>query len=597
MDRPPRGPGFICARPEGNFTPLVPLDEFPPNISIRGVSRILTPAQTQGMTSCGMARARTEPWAFEGASTLAPSSKNDLTELKSALIKMIGDNSLPTHYRDLIQNIMSRCLINIPCAQTTTPAAPAAAVPASAKKGTSLLGDDRRAPVSCEQDRIPNRKKYCSYWIRHGECDYLQQGCMYKHEMPLEPGLIEELGLRDIPRWYREKYNVPSLLHATYHRPQAQLAIAGQPQQKTIEYNEPSASSHDRGNNAENANHRVNNSGRFKASRGAHNGKARGNGRSQNSNRNVNSTTNDILNTNGMSQMHNMPANGMNQMHGVTVKGMGQMHNVPRKMTPDDSTSPGSGISIASQTSSMKTGPPLDLQTTTANSVSRAPTVVPVTSVVPPNQFGAAPVGFHAYHVPRFAQNEGMLHGASFSGRRLANPVIDCLEDDTSSGSARNFKSPRAPDFYCRQNSRRLYDFGCDGDVKKESGASPEALTLTEEIVESENAELDVIEPQQFKSGLFDSELFKSDGQTVPILSTMGALLKKLLSESEEIDPHRVLFNFGPIGEDVKLPPQIQCPKMGTLIDIDTKDVTPAPAALPAMYTIGQNAMYGHVNK
>lgn len=409
---------------------------------------------------------------------------------------------------------------------------------------------------------------------------------MYKHEMPLEPGLIEELGLRDIPRWYREKYNVPSLLHATYHRPQVQLAIAGQPQQKTIEYNEPSASSHDRGNNAENANHRVNNSGRFKASRGAHNGKARGNGRSQNSNRNVNSTTNDILNTNGMSHMHNMPANGM-----------GQMHNVSRKMTPDDSTSPGSGISIASQTSSMKTGPPLDLQTTTANIVSRAPTVVPVTSVAPPNQFGAAPVGFHAYHVPRFAQNEGMLHGASFSGRRPANPVIDCLEEDTSSGSARNFKSPRAPDFYCRQNSRRLYDFGCDGDVKKKSGASPEALTPIEEIVEPENVELDVIEPQQFKSGLFDSELFKSDGQTVPILSTMGALLKKLLSESEEIDPHRVLFNFGPIGEDIKLPPQIQCPKMGTLIDIDTKDVTPAPAALPAVYTFGQNAMYGHVNK
>ncbi|KAJ6017550.1 hypothetical protein N7451_000929 [Penicillium sp. IBT 35674x] len=568
MDRPPRGPGFICARPEGNFTPLVPLDEFPPNISIRGVSRILTPAQTQGMTSCGMARARTEPWAFEGASTLAPPSKNDLTELKSALIKMIGDNSLPTHYRDLIQNIMSRCLINVPCAQATTSATPATAVPASANKGTPLPGDDRRASTSREQDRIPNRKKYCSYWIRHGECDYLQQGCMYKHEMPLEPGLIEELGLRDIPRWYREKYNVPSLLHATYHRPQAQLSITGQPQQKAIEYNEPSAASHDHGNNAENANHRVNNSGRFKASRGAHNGKARGNGRSQNSNRNVNSTTNDILNT-----------NGMNQMHGISVSGVGQMHNVPRKMTPDDSTSPGSGISIASQTSSMKTGPPLDLQTT-VNSVSRAPTVVPITSVAPPNQFGAAPVGFHAYHVPRFAQNEGMLHGASFSGRRLAKPVIDWL-----------------PTSIVVKILVACMILAVTEMSRRNPAQAPVALTPIEEIVEAEYAEFDVIEPQQFKSGLFDSELFKSDGQTVPILSTMGALLKKLLSESEEIDPHRVLFNFGPIGEDVKIPPQIQCPKTGTLIDIDDNNVTPAPAALPAMYTFGQNAMYGHVNK
>lgn len=420
-------------------------------------------------------------------------------------------------------------------------------------------------------------------------------GCMYKHEMPLEPGLIEELGLRDIPRWYREKYNVPSLLHATY-RSQVQLAIAGQPQQKAIEYNEASAASHDRDNNAENANHRVNNSGRFKAPRGANNGKPRGNGRNQNSNRNMNSTTSGMHPSNGMSQMHNMPTNATYQVRSVPVSGMGQMHNVPRKMTPDNSTSPDSGISIISQTSSMKTGPPLDLQTTTVNSVSRAPAVVPVTSVATTNQFGTAPVSFHAYHAPRFAQNEGTLHVASFSGHRLARPVIDCLEGDASSSSARNFTTPKPPDFYCRQNSRRLYDFGCDGDVKK-FGASPDALTPIEEIVEPGIMELDIIEPQQFKSGLFDTEPFRSNGQDVPVLTTMGALLKKLLSGSEEIDPHRVLFNFGPIGEDVKMPPLIQCPKTGTLIDVDTSIITPTPAALPAMYTFGQDAMCGHVNK
>lgn len=31
--------------------------------------------------------------------------------------------------------------------------------------------------------------------------------------MPTDPAMLEKLGLRDIPRWYREKYNVPSLLH------------------------------------------------------------------------------------------------------------------------------------------------------------------------------------------------------------------------------------------------------------------------------------------------------------------------------------------------------------------------------------------------
>lgn len=44
-------------------------------------------------------------------------------------------------------------------------------------------------------------------------------GCLYKHEMPLDLATLETLGLRDIPRWYREKHNVPSLAHSS-PRPQ-----------------------------------------------------------------------------------------------------------------------------------------------------------------------------------------------------------------------------------------------------------------------------------------------------------------------------------------------------------------------------------------
>lgn len=56
------------------------------------------------------------------------------------------------------------------------------------------------------------KKEYCSYWLRHGECDYAQQGCIYKHEMPHDRATLERLGLRDLPRWYREKHNLGSLL-------------------------------------------------------------------------------------------------------------------------------------------------------------------------------------------------------------------------------------------------------------------------------------------------------------------------------------------------------------------------------------------------
>lgn len=47
------------------------------------------------------------------------------------------------------------------------------------------------------------KKIYCTHWIRWGECDYTQQGCLYKHEMPDEPTL-NSIGIRTIPKWYRD---------------------------------------------------------------------------------------------------------------------------------------------------------------------------------------------------------------------------------------------------------------------------------------------------------------------------------------------------------------------------------------------------------
>ena len=49
-----------------------------------------------------------------------------------------------------------------------------------------------------------DKKIYCTHWIRHGECDYTQQGCMYKHEMPNRETL-EKIGFRSVPRWWQER--------------------------------------------------------------------------------------------------------------------------------------------------------------------------------------------------------------------------------------------------------------------------------------------------------------------------------------------------------------------------------------------------------
>ncbi|KAF2436326.1 hypothetical protein EJ08DRAFT_142882 [Tothia fuscella] len=59
-------------------------------------------------------------------------------------------------------------------------------------------------PTPSGRDVSQDGKIYCTYWIRHGECDYMQQGCRYKHEMP-DSETLRTIGFQSVPRWFREK--------------------------------------------------------------------------------------------------------------------------------------------------------------------------------------------------------------------------------------------------------------------------------------------------------------------------------------------------------------------------------------------------------
>ena len=47
-------------------------------------------------------------------------------------------------------------------------------------------------------------KKYCTHWLRTGECDFNQQGCLFEHVIPDEETMFGTLGFKTIPRWIRE---------------------------------------------------------------------------------------------------------------------------------------------------------------------------------------------------------------------------------------------------------------------------------------------------------------------------------------------------------------------------------------------------------
>ncbi|CAI7567802.1 unnamed protein product [Penicillium glandicola] len=222
----PGRPRFFCTRPDGTLTPLVAVDELPSNITISGVSRTLNAGETQGMTSCGLATQRPEPWSVDGVtqSSEREVGKEPLPDMHSLLLQILTNSNVPEAMRASAQAILFQGIDRTGgLASEGTPTSGLSPIAPSFHAKNSHSGNKHASG---------SKKEYCSYWIRHGECDYSQQGCLYKHEMPLDMAMIDKLGLRDIPRWYREKYNVPSLLHAGQNRPQ--LTIADQPPMRAL---------------------------------------------------------------------------------------------------------------------------------------------------------------------------------------------------------------------------------------------------------------------------------------------------------------------------------------------------------------------------
>jgi len=73
---------------------------------------------------------------------------------------------------------------------------------------TARIGYVPRRPLPPSGAEPEQEKKvYCTYWIRTGECDYTQQGCLYKHEMP-DLETLKKIGFISEPRWWKEKYAV-----------------------------------------------------------------------------------------------------------------------------------------------------------------------------------------------------------------------------------------------------------------------------------------------------------------------------------------------------------------------------------------------------
>lgn len=115
-------PQFFCARPNGIVTALVAVDELPSHVSIRGIPRVLSANDTQGMTSLGTVNGRSQAYMVDGVPSgpmrasggvaAANGGRVRDNDFQAAIFRILSDESIPPSQRlalhGLIQQAMSQ---------------------------------------------------------------------------------------------------------------------------------------------------------------------------------------------------------------------------------------------------------------------------------------------------------------------------------------------------------------------------------------------------------------------------------------------------------------------------------------------------------
>ncbi|KAI6913582.1 hypothetical protein KC318_g11039 [Hortaea werneckii] len=230
-------PLYFISRNNGVLVPLLPADELPYTIRLQGLPRVLRFDQTVGMQHVGTApytgmtfkiedegahRSTSQPPCGHHARSqsavvnpvkkyLAPDAlaRQALAQTANnqhAPVTALEASNLSAH--EASSNWRSTASTSRPTTSNTTQSIIDAIVSTASGAAEAVrVGYIPRLTVAPPSGAQPDqdKKEYCTYWIRTGECDYMQQGCLYKHEMP-DKATLEKIGLgRNLPRWWIEK--------------------------------------------------------------------------------------------------------------------------------------------------------------------------------------------------------------------------------------------------------------------------------------------------------------------------------------------------------------------------------------------------------
>lgn len=206
---------------EPNIVPLIPADMLPQYIELEGVSRHLRFAQTAGMTNLGNMDA--PEGQYRVRFNLSQSEDNNDEILKAAndsgAVPVTPESTLgcseAEHDKDTerLQKVHEKSQ-NIHCAPKTVPRTGLASSrhnidnqpppPISQASSPPLkLREETDKATHPVESKPPQKKTYCTFWVRHGWCQY-NRNCRYKHQMPTTMKGLKSVGLQGWPQWMHD---------------------------------------------------------------------------------------------------------------------------------------------------------------------------------------------------------------------------------------------------------------------------------------------------------------------------------------------------------------------------------------------------------
>ncbi|RVX75553.1 hypothetical protein B0A52_00906 [Exophiala mesophila] len=230
-------PQFFVTRQNGAMVPLIAMDELPHHIQIRNLSRTLSTWDTAGMTGVGVAPSRHEYYVVDAINNSIPPfarpTQQQEPSVETTALPIRSPQSPARPNTVLRRDVKEHNLESLAEEGRAYGVEDQTASEVDTPISTSSLIDfdipmDSPSPTETSPTisvgssavivaRPHGKKTHCAYWMRKGECDFAQTGCIYKHEMPTDLAGLHAVGLQDLPKWYRERYGKGSLLVGNGH--------------------------------------------------------------------------------------------------------------------------------------------------------------------------------------------------------------------------------------------------------------------------------------------------------------------------------------------------------------------------------------------